>query len=153
MKKAIFLSIIAIFFSCFSVQAQKDEGNPKSKKAKQAEITFEKLEHNYGNIYQGDNGECEFVFKNTGKAPLTIQNCRASCGCTVPSWPKEPIPPGKKSVIKVKYDTNRIGTISKTITVTSDAINNSVQLKITGHISTKPVESVPEQEAPMMRAQ
>ena len=103
-------------------------------------------------IYKGDNGECEFVFKNTGKAPLQITNARASCGCTVPSWPREPIAPGKKSVIKVKYDTNRLGTINKSITVTSNAVNNSVVLHIKGHISEKPAESVPEQQAPMMKA-
>ena len=153
MKKVICLSLIALFFASFTLQAQEADKKQSNKKEKVAEITFESLEHNYGNIYKGDNGECEFVFKNTGKAPLTITNCRASCGCTVPSWPKDPIAPGKKSVIRVKYDTGRIGTINKSITVTSNAINNSVTLHITGHISEKPVESVPTQEAPMMRAQ
>ena len=158
--------MIALLFASFSLQAQdtsrkskenapKEQSAPKQEKkskTKVAEITFESLEHDYGNIYKGDNGECEFVFKNTGKAPLQITNARASCGCTVPSWPKEPIAPGKKSIIKVKYDTNRLGTINKSITVTSNAINNSVVLHIKGHISDKPAESVPAQEAPMMKA-
>ena len=164
MKKLVCFTMIALLLASFSLQAQDTSKKPqdatkkeqnatkKGKKAKVAEITFESLEHDYGNIYKGDNGECEFVFKNTGKAPLQITNARASCGCTVPSWPREPIAPGKKSVIKVKYDTNRLGTINKSITVTSNAVNNSVVLHIKGSISEKPAQSVPAQEAPMMKA-
>ena len=116
-------------------------------------MTFESLDYDYANIYKGDNGVCQFTFKNTGKAPLQITNCRASCGCTVPSWPKEPIAPGKKGVIQVKYDTNRLGNFNKSITVTSNAVNNSVVLHIKGYISEKPAQSVPAQEQPMMKAQ
>ena len=163
MKKLVCFTMIARLFASFTLQAQettqkpqnatkKEQSATKKGKAKVAEITFESLEHDYGNIYKGDNGECEFVFKNTGKAPLQITNARASCGCTVPSWPREPIAPGKKSVIRVKYDTNRLGTINKSITVTSNAVNNSVVLHIKGSISEKPAESVPAQEAPMMKA-
>lgn len=163
MKKSLILTLIVMFFASFTSFAQSDAQNGKkqeaktekskdNKKVKVAEITFEALEYDYGNIYKGDNGECEFKFKNTGKAPLTITNCKASCGCTVPSWPKDPIPPKGTGVIKVKYDTNRIGTINKSITVSSDAINNSVVLHIKGYISEKPVESVPEQQSPMMKA-
>ena len=164
MKKLVCFTMIALLFASISLQAQDTSKKPqdaakkeqsdtkKGKKAKVAEITFESLEHDYGNIYKGDNGECEFVFKNTGKAPLQITNARASCGCTVPSWPKDPIAPGKKSIIKVKYDTNRLGTINKSITVTSNAVNNSVVLHIKGNISEKPAESVPAQQAPMLKA-
>ena len=167
MKKNLIITFIAIFFLSMTAFAQNDanagkkdksntevskENKKAAKKTKVAEITFENLEYDYGNIYKGDNGECVFKFKNTGKAPLTISNCRASCGCTVPSWPKDPIAPGKSAYIKVKYDTNRIGTINKSITVNSDAINNSVVLHIKGYISEKPVESAPVQDAPMMKA-
>lgn len=152
MKKTVIFTIIALLFASFSLQAQDAPKKEKKSKAKVAEITFESLEYDYGSIYKGDNGECEFVFKNTGKAPLQITNARASCGCTVPSWPRDPIAPGKKSVIKVKYDTNRIGTINKSITVTSNAVNNSVVLHIKGTISEKPAKSVPEKQEPMMKA-
>ena len=166
MKKFAFFTLITLLFASFSLQAQdasvkpkketpKEQSAPKKEKkskAKVAEITFESLEHDYGNIYKGDNGECEFVFKNTGKAPLQITNARASCGCTVPSWPREPIAPGKKSIIRVKYDTNRLGTINKSITVTSNAVNNGVILHIKGNISEKPAQSVPDKQEPMMKA-
>jgi hypothetical protein len=62
----------------------------------------------------------------------------------VPSWPKDPIAPGKKAVIKVKYNTQRIGQINKTITVESNAVNDRVVLKITGNVNAKATEAAPE---------
>ena len=141
MKKIVCLLMTLCFVASFSLQAQEKEN---SKKVKEPEITFEKTVYNYGHIYQGDNGVCEFVFKNTGKADLVLTNVHSSCGCTVPEWPKETIAPGKKGVIKVKYDTERLGTISKTITVESNATNNRVILSIKGKISERPAEVAPE---------
>lgn len=105
-----------------------------------ADIKMDKMTHDYGNIQQGANGECEFKFTNNGKEPLVITNCQGSCGCTVPSCPKEPILPGKSSVIKVKYDTNRPGAIYKTVTVNSNAKSGNVVLTIKGNVEVKPVE-------------
>ena len=105
-----------------------------------ADIKLEKLTHDYGNIQQGGNGECEFKFTNSGKEPLVITNCQGSCGCTVPQCPKEPILPGKSGVIKVKYDTNRPGGIYKTVTVSSNAKSGNVVLTIKGNVEVKPVE-------------
>jgi hypothetical protein len=142
--KKVFSLLMVLAFVMAGI-AQNDAAQPKkNKKVKTPEITFEKLVHDYGEIYQGENGECEFVFKNTGKAELILTNCRSSCGCTVPSWPKDPIPPGKKAVIKVKYNTQRIGQINKTITVESNAVNDRVVLKISGNVNPKPTEAAPE---------
>jgi len=105
-----------------------------------ADIKMDKMTHDYGNIKQGENGECEFKFTNNGKEPLVITNCQGSCGCTVPQCPKEPILPGKSSVIKVKYDTNRVGGIYKTVTVNSNAKSGNVVLTIKGNVEAKPVE-------------
>ena len=143
MKKLFSVLILMAFV--FAGVAQEDAAQPKkNKKVKTPEITFVKLVHDYGQIEQGGNGECEFEFKNTGKADLILTNCRSSCGCTVPSWPKDPIAPGKKAVIKVKYNTQRIGQINKTITVESNAVNDRVVLKITGNVNPKPSEAAPE---------
>lgn len=143
MKKTFVLFIVMAFvFSAFA----QDDATPKSKKVKEPEITFESLVHDYGNITQGDNGSCEFVFKNTGKADLILTNCRASCGCTVPQWPKDPIAPGKKATIKVTYNTNRIGIINKSITVESNAVNNRVVLNIKGNVAAKPTEAAPAEQ-------
>jgi hypothetical protein len=144
MKKVLSLLIVTAFvFSAFAQDANPD----KNKKVKEPEITFETLVHDYGNIMQGDNGTCEFVFKNTGKADLLLTNCRSSCGCTVPEWPKDPIAPGKKATIKVKYNTQRVGAINKSITVESNAVNNRVVLNIKGNVSAKPVEAAPDNGA------
>lgn len=143
MKKVF--SILMVMAFVFAGVAQNNEAQPKkNKKVKTPEITFVKLVHDYGQIEQGANGECEFEFKNTGKADLILTNCRSSCGCTVPSWPKDPIAPGKKAVIKVKYNTQRIGQINKTITVESNAVNDRVVLKITGNVNPKATEAAPE---------
>jgi hypothetical protein len=114
-----------------------------------ADIKMDKTTHDYGNIMQGDNGECEFKFINNGKEPLVITNCQGSCGCTVPQCPKEPILPGKSGVIKVKYDTQRVGGIYKTVTVNSNAKSGNIILTIKGNIEAKPTEQAfPENKAP-----
>jgi hypothetical protein len=97
-------------------------------------ITFEKTTHDYGTVTKGGDGTCEFKFKNNGIEPLILSNVTSSCGCTVPEWPREPILKGKSASIKVKYDTNRVGPINKTITVLSNAKVASIQLRIVGNI-------------------
>ena len=101
---------------------------------KKAEITFEKTIINYGTIDKGTNGVRDFVFTNTGNAPLIISNVKSTCGCTIPKKPEKPILPGESDKIQVKYDTKRIGFIRKSISVTSNASNPSVVLKITGQV-------------------
>jgi hypothetical protein len=100
------------------------------------QIEFERTEHDYGQVEQGGDGTTEFVFTNTGTEPLIISKAKGSCGCTVPEWPKEPIAPGAKNVIKVKYDTKRVGPISKSVTITSNSVDNSTALlKIKGNVN------------------
>ena len=97
-----------------------------------AEITFENETHDYGTIKQGADGTCEFKFKNTGKEPLIISNAKGSCGCTVPTWPKEPIMKGQTGSIKVHYDTKRVGAFTKTVTLNSNAKSDTKVLTIKG---------------------
>lgn len=119
--------------------------NAQEVKKNGAEIEFEKIVHDYGTIPYNGNGECEFRFTNTGNEPLIVQKPKSSCGCTIPSWPKEPILPGESEVIKVTYRTNRPGTINKTVTVTSNAVQNStVVLRIKGSVMDQPTEAMPE---------
>ena len=115
-----------------------------------AEITFEKEVHDFGKMKQHGDASTEFKFKNTGTEPLIISNSRGSCGCTVPEWPREPIAPGESSVIKVKYDSKRIGPINKSVTISSNAVNTpSKVIRIKGNIEaapaaqTSPVKAVP----------
>src|SRR3974390_1643771 len=105
------------------------KANPKA-----PEVTFEETSFDFATLQKGDECSHEFKFKNTGKEPLILSNCQASCGCTTPSCPKEPIAPGMSGVIKVKYDSNRVGVFSKTVTITSNAKNSPVVLSIKGKI-------------------
>ncbi len=101
---------------------------------KAAQIKFEKTTHDFGKLKQDAPAEFEFVFKNIGDAPLILTNVASTCGCTVPTWPKEPILPGKEGKIFVKYDSHRLGTFSKTITVESNAKSGPVYLTIKGEV-------------------
>jgi len=99
---------------------------------KTAKIEFKTDVIDYGTVEKGSNGVRVFEFTNTGDAPLIISSVKSTCGCTVPKKPKEPIMPGEKGEIEVKYDTNRVNPIRKTITVTSNADTPTVALKIKG---------------------
>lgn len=99
-----------------------------------AQISFEEETLDYGTIVQGSNGHREFVITNTGNEPLIISTCKGSCGCTVPKCPTEPVLPGETSTIKVKYDTNRLGKFTKTVSVTSNAGTPVKTVKITGNV-------------------
>jgi len=72
-----------------------------------AKIAFDRTEHDFGTINEGDIVETIFSFTNTGKSELIISSAKGSCGCTVPEWPKEPILPGEKGEIKVKFNSDR----------------------------------------------
>ena len=138
MKKMIYLlGIMLLMAGVAKAQDNKVEQNGP-------EIEFEKVVHDYGDVPYNGNGECEFRFTNTGTEPLLIQKPKSSCGCTIPSWPNEPILPGESDVIKVTYRTNRAGNINKTVTVTSNAVKNStVVLRIKGRVLEQPTEVLP----------
>lgn len=101
---------------------------------KVAKIEFKTDVIDYGTIEKGSNGVRIFEFTNTGDAPLIISNVKSTCGCTVPKKPDGPIMPGQTGEISVKYDTNRVNPIRKTITVTSNAETPTIALKIKGLI-------------------
>ena len=100
----------------------------------QAKIEFKSDTIDYGTIEKGSNGVRVFEFTNTGDAPLIVSKVTSSCGCTVPNWSKDPILPGTDGKIEVKYDTNRVNPIRKTITVISNAETPTVALKIKGEV-------------------
>jgi hypothetical protein len=137
----LMLSLCLLIFAAFSLNAQDATQvvNPNA-----PEISFEKTVHDYGTITQGSDGTCEFKFTNAGKEPLILSKPTSSCGCTVPTWPQEPILPGKSDVIKVTYNTNNVGIINKTVTVLSNAKTNRVVLNIKGIVVAKPATTVPE---------
>ena len=109
------------------------QGNPNAPEAE-----FEKEVIDYGTIEYNSNGEREFKFKNTGKEPLIIYSATGSCGCTVPTAPKEPIKGGETGVIKVHYDTKRVGNFEKTVTVSSNGKTPNKTLRIKGVVKAAP---------------
>lgn len=131
MKKFITLSIALLAFSFSNAQeTSKITKSTKKAAAKMAAslpkvngagMVFENETIDYGTIAHNADGKREFVLTNNGNKPLIITNTQGSCGCTVPTSPKEPILPGAKGVIGVKYATDRIGAFTKTVTVTSNA--------------------------------
>lgn len=122
MKKLI--TILLIGFVSLAVNAQ----------SKVAKIDFKSDTIDYGTIEKGANGVRVFEFTNTGDAPLIISQVTSSCGCTIPKKPDGPILPGKTGQIEVKYDTNRVSPIRKTVTVISNAETPTVALKIKGEV-------------------
>ena len=132
MKKFFLLSLfVSLALTTLNAQDNKTQETPKNG----PKITFNELEHNYGTIQKGGDGNCEFTFTNDGNEPLILTGVRASCGCTTPTWTKESVMPGKTGTIKVRYNTNNVGSFTKTITVTSNAVNASRStLKIKGKV-------------------
>ena len=124
----IMKNILALFIAFFSLTLIYSQ-------EKKPEISFEKTVIDYGTVNKGDNGVREFVFRNSGNAPLIISNVKSTCGCTIPKKPEKPILPGESEKIQVKYDTKRVGFIRKSITVTSNAASSPTTiLKIKGQV-------------------
>lgn len=134
MKKVLLACLIA--FGSLGVQAQEKVALPKQEKQSKdgPKMKFESAVIDYGTIEHNADGKREFVFTNTGNAPLIISNAKGSCGCTVPTWPKEPIAPGETATIGVKYATNRVGKFTKSITLTTNTAEKLKNLTIKGEV-------------------
>ena len=105
-------------------------------KEKAPKIVFEKTSYEYGNIKEADgDASCEFKFTNKGDAPLIITRASSSCGCTAPTYPKEPIAPGESGVIGVTYHAKgRPGGFSKNITIYTNVPEEKIKLVISGNV-------------------
>ena len=133
MKKIILLAM----FTVLGVTTSNTQAKSTAKVAKidGAGMAFQTDVIDYGNIAHNSDGKREFVFTNNGTKPLIITNTQGSCGCTVPTSPKEPIAPGAKGIIGVKYATDRVGAFTKTVTVSSNAAGQpSKVLTIKGNV-------------------
>ncbi|MEJ2112677.1 MAG: DUF1573 domain-containing protein [Flavobacteriaceae bacterium] len=135
MKKLV--TILFIGLISFALNAQE----------KVAKIEFKTDVIDYGTIEKGADGVRTFEFTNTGDAPLIITKVSSSCGCTVPKKPDAPIMPGETGEIQVKYDTNRVMPIRKTITVISNSDTPTVALKIKGEVIDPNKSSVLEKKS------
>ena len=101
-------------------------------------ITFSRNEHDFGTINEGDIVETTFDFTNTGKSELIITNARATCGCTVPEWPKQPISVGESGQIKVKFNSSgKPNKQSKTVTLTTNTEKGKETVLIKAQVTPK----------------
>lgn len=114
-------------------------------------MTFETMSVDFGTMEQNGDPLRVLKFSNTGKEPLIIKNCKGSCGCTVPTWPKEPIMPGESAEIEIRYATNRLGKINKTVRITTNEGGDPHVIKVIGNITPKEQEeSLPSNEPSML---
>jgi len=142
MKKLAFLlgSALVVFASCSTSSSNKGEvipsqpapvvvpkEGPKAGSGEESQLRpktkmkFKNIEHNFGRMKEGEKREHDFEFTNTGKEDLIIEDCKGSCGCTVPEWPKDPIKPGQTAAIKVKFDsTKKEKDQEKSVTITAN---------------------------------
>lgn len=107
-------------------------------------LEFTETVFDFGEIMEGEKVVHNYSFKNTGKEPLIISNAKGSCGCTVPSWPREPIPPGESADIKVQFDSKGKGKVggnnqSKRVTLTANTDPAQTFLTIKGKVNKEEV--------------
>jgi hypothetical protein len=165
MKQLVILSAIAVLFSCNQSSNTTDSGtdntstpansepgksndvsvdmiqnpataeNPKAESSAYPVMTFKNDYYDFGDMVEGQVVETTFEFKNTGNADLLINRCDATCGCTVPNWPKEPIKPGQSGKIKVEFNSaGKSGVNNKIVTVVSNTREGSTELKFRANV-------------------
>lgn len=123
MKKIATVALMALFMGVATANAQ-------------AVLKFERISHDYGKFTENEVQTCVFKFTNTGNEPLVIHQAFASCGCTVPTYPKESIAPGKSGELKVVYNGKGKlpGHFKKTVSVRSNATNSLCRVMVEGEM-------------------
>jgi hypothetical protein len=141
MKKIITLLLAFTLSAAPAIYAQQATTGSKTSQPKKdgPELTLKEDNHDFGKIQEGVVATYEFKFTNTGTKPLLLTEVRASCGCTTPFYPKEPIMPGQSGVIKVAYNSlNRPGVFNKTITIVDNVEGDVKVLFIKGEVTPNP---------------
>ncbi len=133
-----FLAIALMASKCENTGAKKVEGSTVEAKVPSGPLTtikFTEEDYNFGKVEQGQVVEHSFEFKNTGKEPLIISDCRASCGCTIPEWPRDPIAPGATSKITAKFNTaGKSSDQKKVITVSANTEPMETFISVAGFV-------------------
>lgn len=148
MKKVFYVAVIAIALSAVSCKdtaeakiTEQDMAAVEAEKAligKLPKVSFDKAEYDFGTITAGDVVETEFVVTNTGESDLIISDAKASCGCTVPDYPKQPVKPGESAPIKVSFNSaGKSGMQNKTVTLTTNTENGQETFAIKANVNPK----------------
>jgi len=151
MKKVLF-TLLCLSIGTFAANAQAPATTNTVTPAPDPDagkFKFDEETHDFGEVPEGPLAEFDFEFVNKGKKPIVITEAHGSCGCTVPSWPHDPILPKQKGKIHVAYTTQgRPGPISKDVIITSNAQQSPMRLHITGAVKPKPAETKPAEATP-----
>jgi hypothetical protein len=138
-KLIVSICICCLIFSCNIRNTKNNQdvmaGNTTAQFTDTTTVQLIDSAYNFGNVTDGDKVEYSYRFRNTGNKPLVIASAVASCGCTVPEKPEEPVKPGEVGFLKVVFNSKgRVGEVHKTITVTSNAYPKFPELKLTGQV-------------------
>lgn len=137
MKPYTLLLLIAVFTSACS-SSNNNEGKATVDKATAPVMTFAKESHDFGQVNEGDKVVFDFFFTNTGKSALIISSATATCGCTVPEYPKQPLAPGKTGIIHVVFNSvGKSGMQNKIITLTTNTFKGNEELHLVGNVKPK----------------
>jgi hypothetical protein len=123
MNKIFYILIFIFLCGCSATVTRND-----------ASISFSKEKYDFGTLLYKNEATCVFEFSNPSKTMLIINNVKTSCGCTVPEWPKKPVRPGEKGIIKIKYDAEFPGVFHKTVEVFYNGAGSPVNLEINGEV-------------------
>lgn len=149
MKNIVLIAILSIGFVACNEDATSKIDTSKQKIRTEvsldqvdtqtdAQMKFEEIEWNFGEINQGESVEYAFQFTNTGSDPLIITSAKGSCGCTVPVWPREPVAPGESGVIDVKFNSKgKKGKQNKRVTLITNMVPSQKVLTVKGQVNLK----------------
>ncbi len=147
MKKSLFFTAAFVAFGLFSCKdnatnkiAEENVAVTEQKNVEESThpvMSFDVTEFDFGEIEQGTHVEHMFTFTNTGDAPLVITNAKSSCGCTVPEYTRDPIAPGEKGEMLVKFDGSGRGTVNKNVTVFTNTEKGTERLRIKANVKPK----------------
>ena len=140
------IASLVVFTSCKENAAEKINQENVTKAAERdskaivfPSISFDKTEHDFGQIMNGTPVETTFSYTNTGESPLVVTDIKSTCGCTVPQgWSKEPLMPGASSQFSVKFNGKGANKTSKTITLTTNTQTGREQVRISAFITPDP---------------
>lgn len=144
MKNRRFLFILPVLFSLLFSCKNSDKSSENEisidlvTSGKFAEIKFDKYEHNFGDVIEGETVTHYFYFTNVGEVDLIISQANGSCGCTVPEFTKDPVKPGEKGKLKVSFKSEgRSGNQSKTVNLTTNSKDPFTELNIFANVISK----------------
>ena len=110
----------------------------QGKKAPGPQFKFDDTKHNFGMVREGELVHMDYTFTNSGTAPIIITEVKVTCGCTVVDFPKTPIKPGEKGVIKISFDTvGKMDRQDRTVDIISNVAGDPVKLRFKGVVLKK----------------